>query len=333
MTGSFVRKFNRQQWLDSGSFLDRKTIFLDMSFWIGMSEGREPNFIELKELLVQKVTERKIICPVSPSLLLELKKRPSDPKRLQYCQLTEELSQGLSIRNWLAVFEDEFKNVVEGKPVGAQIAYSHFVEAFSGGLGIEFDEEWSQADADKAGELIFEDVSKLAIREVIAMDVDENQQGSIKFLRSGLARLAEQEHAERQTGSESPNAIEQAEFEALVRSVLPQIMNSSARIDPGALTALLTFSDEQKAVLLKQCPTFWCHLKLMTALRSNRQKLKENDFWDLQHAASALPYVTCFACDSGTRHLCSEMLKLDCKYSVTIISEIGELVEWVKTSS
>ena len=142
--------------------------------------------------------------------------------------------------------------------------------------------------------------------------------------------MTQQEQAWRQSHPDSRRTIEQAEFAATVRLVLPQILSSPTDISPSAFEGLLTTSIEEKAEMLKQCPTFWCHYQLMTALRLNRAKLDENDLWDLEHAASALPHVNCFACDNGTRHLCSEVLKLDDKYGTVVTSKIDDLVEWVK---
>ena len=245
----------------------------------------------------------------------------------------DELSQGLSIRNWPVIFKDEFGATVEGRHIEPQVAYSHFVEAFSAGMQLVFDETWSPVDADRASGLLFEYLDKLQIGEIVAIDVDENQEGSIRFLRNGLSQLTQNEQAWRQSHSDSRNTIEQAEFAATVQIVLPQILSSPADIDPTAFERLLITSIDEKAELLKKCPTFWCHSQLMTALRLNRSKLKENDLWDLEHAASALPYVDCFACDGGTRHLCSQVLKLDDKYDTAILSKVDDLTEWVKALS
>jgi hypothetical protein len=306
---------------------------LDLRFWIGMSEGQNASYIRLKELLSKLVAERKIICPVSPSLLLELKKRPSSLERTAYCKLMDDLSQGLSIRLWLVIFKEEFKSVVEERQIQPQIAYSHFVEAFSAGMQVAFPNTWSEADASKASDLIFDYLDKTTIGEIVEIEGGESQEGSITFLRNGLAQLAQKDRDWRQNHSDSWDTIEQAEFAATVRAVLPQIFSSPADIAPSSFEKLLATSIREKAEVLNQCPTFWCQHKLMTALRSNRAKIDENDLWDLEHVASALPYVSCLACDGGTRHLCSEVLQLDKRYGTTVISNVDDLVSWMETES
>lgn len=50
MAEQLVRKFDRRQWLATRDILARTTIFLDLRFWIGMSEEREHSYIELKRV-------------------------------------------------------------------------------------------------------------------------------------------------------------------------------------------------------------------------------------------------------------------------------------------
>jgi len=241
----------------------------------------------------------------------------------------DELSQGLSIRHWLVIFKEEFKSVVERRPIARQIAYSLFVDAFSAGMQVEVDSTWSEADARKASDLIFDHMGKMTIAEVIESRVDESQEGDITFLRNRLSQLAQQDKARRENHSDSWSTMEQAEFAATVQTVLPQI----ADVAPSSLAKLSATSIKEMAEVLNKCPTFWCQHQLMTALRSNRVEIQENDFWDLEHVASALPYVSCLACDRGTRHLCGEVLKLDNRYGTTIISDIADLLEWVRDCS
>jgi hypothetical protein len=330
MAEKLTYKFDRLRWLEAKGFLSRKTIFLDLSFWIGMAEGQSPSYIKLKGLLSKRVAERQVICPVSPSLLLELKKRPSSKKRAKYCQLMDELSLGLSIRHWLVIFKEEFKSVAEERRIEPQIAYSHFVDALSASMRVGFENAWPETDASRASNAIFDYVDKMTIGEIVEIEVDEGREGSITFLRNGLSQLAQHDKTWRQNHSDSWSTIEQAEFAATVRAVLPQITRALTEIALSSSEKLAAASIKEKAEVLNQCPTFWCQHKLTTALRSNRVEINENDLWDLEHVASTVPYVNCLACDSGTRHLCSEVLKLDSKYGTTTISDVDDLVEWVQ---
>jgi hypothetical protein len=245
----------------------------------------------------------------------------------------DELSQGLSTRTWRIIFREEFNSIIEGRPIERHIAYSHFIDAIFDGLQISFENTWPAEDAVRDSNLIFDYLKRKSICEIIEVGIDESREGSIAFLRKGLSQLARQEGNWRTDNQSDWNSVEQAEFAASVRVLLPQIFGSVISLTSPLLRKLSTKSNEEIADLPNQCPSFWCTYKLMTALRSNRTRISENDLWDLEHVASALPYVDCLACDGGTRHLSSEVLELDKKYGTVVLSNIADLVRWIKRIS
>ncbi len=331
MNNEFSYKFDRLEWLASKGFLSRTTVFLDLRFWIGMVEQRDSNHIKLRKLLSTLVKDQRVICPVSPSLLVELKKQPVSEKRTKYCQLMDQLSNGLSVRNWPSIFKDEFKSSVEKRMIDQGFGYSHFIEAFSAGMEIVFDKSWTDDQAKKARDLISADLDKMPISEVVNIEIDENKIGNMTFLRNGLSTIAKQKAEWKREHPNEAKNVEQAEFWSTYRVILPQILNAGPEIAFSKLEILSTTSQKDKIDLLNNCPTFWCHYQIITALRSNRSNLSENDLWDLEHATSALPYVKCFACDAGTRHVCSDVLKLDEKYGTNVISKVDDLITWLET--
>jgi len=306
---------------------------LDLSFWIKMTEEREPSYIKLKELLSKKVSDRKVICPVSPTLLVEFRKQPASEKLAKYSQLIDGFSQGLSIRNWHSLFKDEFTYITAEKKIESKVAYSHFADAFSSSTRLVFGQQWTEADLKKAGDIIFNHFVQMSVNKVFDIEMDENEIGNITFIRNRFSQLAEQEKAWRESHQDTRHVIEQAEFTATVNAVLPLIFSvliSATESSAPSFRNLTTTSLEDKKELLDRCSTFWCRYQLMTALRSNRAFLKENDLWDIEHAATVLPYVTCFACDGGTRHICSDVLRLDKRYGTMIVSKVDELIEFIE---
>ena len=129
--------------------------------------------------------------------------------------------------------------------------------------------------------------------------------------------------------------IERAEFASTVDALVPSAsLYLLQEANPMVVTRLLapsTMSDNEARETLKACPTFGCRYKLLAALRSHKSTVRENDLWDLQHVASATPYVDCLACDGGTRHICTQLAGLDDKYGTKIISKPREILEWVQS--
>jgi hypothetical protein len=332
MSKKFSITLDRSSWLRATGLLDRKTIFLDLNFWITMSEGEKASYRQLEKLLFDMVAAGEAVCPVCPTLLLEVKKRPISDKRTQYCDLMDELSCGLSLRHWTITFREEFRSTVEGHPVERELGYSHFIEALSIATHIEFDQTWPRADANQAASLISDHLHQVPIREMVNIEMEPHREGSITSLRTGLVELSRQEKEWRNEHSATSEDVERAEFSATLRALIPQILNSLQELDTSLLHKLISIPLEEKAALLDQCPTFYCQYKLVSALRSSRPRVKENELWDLEHAATALPYVDCFACDRGARHLCSDMLHLDDRFGTEVLSSVDDLIDWIQSA-
>ena len=321
---------DRSRWLKTSDLLDRQIIFLDLNFWIGLTEGTTADFRELERVLSEAVTVGQVVCAVSPSLLLEVKKRPASARRTQYCDLMDRLSCGLSLRQWQFVFADEFLCIIEDRKSERQIAYSHFTEALSSGTLIEWSNTPSAAEKDRAMQVIPEILYQMTIRDFVNIEVPEHEEGSISSLRAGLANLAKQEEEWREKFTDSRRDIEKAEFAATIRAVVPQIAELIPELPSQLLEYLASTSEEEKRELLDRCPSFHCNHKLVSALRTNRIRVRENDMWDTEHVVTALPYVDGFACDRGTRHLCSDVLQLDARFNTEVVSSAGKLINWIE---
>ena len=86
------------------------------------------------------------MCPVSPSLLMELAKRPRDTHRDSHSRLMDELSKGLSLRMVHDIFHHEFEAALEGQQAERQVAYSHFLDAVGGEITLPVPEGLAQSE-------------------------------------------------------------------------------------------------------------------------------------------------------------------------------------------
>lgn len=323
--------FNRLGWLRKTRYLLRPILFLDLNHWINLAEKQDKVYRELSETLHEAVDAGKLVCPVSPSLLMEVEKRPLSDKRDRYCQLMDRLSGKLSLRNELVVFAEEFRARGLDQQIERQIAYSFFIDAMSTGSRLEFPEGWTEESAEQAAKLSFDRITSTSISQAVNMFTEEQRDHNISILRNGWSQLAQQAGEWREQNEEvSAREIERAEFASTVDALVPHLAPFFVKADRSVLMKLSLMSDDEKREMLMACPTFWCRYKLLAAIRAHKKTLKENDLWDLQHVLSAAPYVDCLACDRGTWHMCTQLVRLDEKYETKIISKPDEILTWIR---
>lgn len=320
-------------WLESSRYLTRWVLFLDLNHWIKLSEEPDGVYRDLNKALHEAVDAGTLICPVSPSLLMEVQKRPLDDKRNRYCRLMDRLSGRLSLRVGPAIFAEEFRALALGQQIERQVAYSFFLDAMSSsGWRLDFPEGWTVEAAEQAAGMAFDRFTSMSIPQAVNILTDEQRGQNIGYLRDGWSKLARQAGEWREQNEEvSAREIEDAELASTVQSLVPYAAPFLlTEADLSALTRLYYMPEDDKREMLKACPTFWCEYKLLSALRSHKKKLKENDLWDLEHVASAAPYVDCLACDGGTRHICTQLARLDSKYGTEIVSKPEEIMSWLR---
>lgn len=325
--------FDRLGWLQRSGYLTRRILFLDLNYWISLYEERNDVYRELSKALHEEVDAGRLICPVSPSLLMEVQKRPRDERRYGYCQLMDRLSGRLSLRVGPAIFAEEFRALALGLTIEREVAYSFFLDAMSSGWRLNFPEGWTRQSSQQAARLAFDQFTSMSIPVAVNIPTDEQREQNITYLREGWSRLAQQAGEWREQNEEvSAREIEQAEFASTVQSLVPHAASFLlTEADRSVLTRLNSMSDDDKREMLEACPTFWCEYKVLAAVRSSRRTVGENDLWDLQHVASAAPYVDCLACDRGTRHICAQLVRMDEKYGTRIVARPDEILAWVRS--
>ncbi len=328
--GGISIDFDRSKWLDSTGYLTRRILFLDLNIWIGMYEQRNDVYRKLSKVLHESVDAGTLVCPVSPSLLMEVHKRPRDERRYGYSQLMDHLSGRLSLRVGPATFAEEFQALSLGRTIERQIAYSFFIDAMSSGSRLDFPDGWSRESAEQAARLAFGRVTSTSIPVFVNIPTDQQREESIEYLREGWRGLARQAGEWKEQNKEATaRKIEQAEFASTVQSLVPHAAPFLLGAERSVLERLHSMSERDKRSLLEACPTFWCHYKMLSAIRSHKRTLEENDLWDIEHVASAAPYVDCMTCDKGTQHICTQLVKLDKKYGTKITSKPEEILDWV----
>lgn len=251
----------------------------------------------------------------------------------------DQLSGRLSLRVDPAIFTQEFRALILGRTIERQIAYSFFLDAMSpSGWRLELSESGWPTLTEQTVRKASERFTSISVPQAINMPTEQQREQSMDPLRNGLKMLAQRagEWGE-QTEQASAEEIEQAEFGSTVDSLVPLAADALLEeADPLVIAGLHTtanMTNAERREMLEACPIFWCTYKLLASIRSHMGKITENDLWDLQHVASAAPYVDCLACDRRTRHICAQLVKMDEKYGTKIISKPEEILAWVRSET
>ena len=177
--------FDRVGWLQRTGYLTRRILFLDLHHWIKLAEERDEVYRELAKALIDVVDAGSLICPISPSILMEVEKRPQDDKRYKCCLLMDRLSGRLSLRVDQAIFTEEYRAQILGQRIDRQIAYSFFLDAMTSRSRMTFPEGWSEASAQQAARMAFDRLISMSIPVSVNMRTDEQRERNIGFLRQG----------------------------------------------------------------------------------------------------------------------------------------------------
>lgn len=302
----------RLHWLESTGYLQRRIVYLDLRYWIGMSEQVDDAHIALRELLREHVRDGRVICAISPSLILEIEKRPQSPKRDAYFALIDEFCLGLAIRPAPLMFKDEFYAALVGGRISRSLAFATIWHAYAD-MSLELPAGmWPQERLAEFAQLLYPAMAQMPIQEMTSQG-KQRADGTehAHRLHNAWVELCERERQARSTGVSTMAALLEAEFASAVQSYSMQIAEVVLRlpqVNSDALHALDGLPETRMRALLNSCPTFVSQYRLIAALRSNRRQLKPNDLWDISHIGTALPYVDCLGCDGGMRHICELVL-------------------------
>lgn len=318
-------QFDSQRWLEQCGYLNRKLLFLDLNFWIRLVKESTPTQLELKERLTTLVSSERILCPISPSMIMEVGKQPRSEYRDSQTNLMDELSCGLAIKLPPRVFPVEYKSESEGRHASRELIYSHFMDAMAETpLSLEGHPGLPEPLARLAAELVLDSQTKLSITKFMAESFNRTEgsfpggDSSSLRMNDAFSEKAAEWEKWKCSNTMTMEDIERSEFHGLLSEILPGILIQ----EPAART------HDRIAEVSKECPTCWCTYKAMAVLR-NRGGISGNDIWDVLHAGTAIPYVDCLACDRGTRNIYADRLKADERFGTRIVSNESGLSEWL----
>jgi hypothetical protein len=341
------------------SLQERRAIYLDLKFWIGLrnaeAAGRVPHpYSDLLIALRQAVSSGQVFCPISDSCFLEVFKQSDPTTRKKTAELIDELSLGITIIPFNLRIGTEIAHLLHAALAPEQVfpldqlvwtKLSYVLGHYSPPVGM-FDEHTSRA-IEKAFFDHMWTIPLVEMEQLIGGGLSSRDQDHHERLARTLTEGIE-EHAA------TLKSFDQAYEHELVgvldlyagraADILCDMAPPSMGPRPARDTAeygsierhclgllVAAMKTERGKATLRTLHIETC---MHAAVRWNKgQKFKANDFFDYQHAAAAVGYCDAFFTE---RSLCSVLtrsdLALDKRYGCTVVSTSEAALRYVRSA-
>ncbi|EPF7653822.1 TPA: hypothetical protein RQJ49_004495 [Vibrio vulnificus] len=299
-----------------------KIVFLDLCHWFRLLEDEA--YSDLKELCLEEVEEGKLVFPVSFSIINEFQKHKDKELVLNRIQFADKLSKRFSILHYYRLPRREFVRYSNQSATLKKIdVLTHWFDFFP----VEFNliqNGASKEHCDILGDQLL-DISPVEwLKYDVFWDMTQNINDKIYV---DLRNIIQNGYS---VGL-SRNVIKNEELDSMVDKFISELV-----IDPNLsndeLAAIKEFvnktpkTPEGRRKFFRNLPSLYMRSEVNTSLRYDKEKVKINDLWDLEHAIT-LPYTNIYVTDKPTAHTLKNTLKLERKFDVSILSSLEQLEE------
>jgi hypothetical protein len=315
--GITIPVFNKRDRSAIVAIANKPLVYLDSNVWIDITE----KIPEVAKRCRQLVHANKILFPVSLPTVDEVFQQPTKEKRLRVAELMDNLSRGICFRDSKMIHNLEASlalHVILGTSAAAikREQILTWIVEFAGRMMLKFPPTWKQQDADKFHNLI---LNRDELRSVNYL---------VKHLQGNQMRIENAERMKRYVdGMTASIAKSNSDFQHLAKDVRRKQLLLEERISvvkklisPKMSETLLKIVGPEKlletiAAISKQAgegghtrleqtmkvmPSLdlYCHILAERACNSAR-KVREQDFYDVEHAIVGGAYADFFVTSDG----------------------------------
>jgi hypothetical protein len=315
--GHEIAVFGNQDRSAISAAADKLLIYLDSNVWIDITE-RFPEVAKQCRRLVQK---DKVVFPVSFSAIDEVFQQPTVAKRLCVAALMDDLSKGICFRPSKTIHEMEANLALPIMLGNATASFKRekiltWIVEFAGTMVLKFPPSWNQVDAEKFHGLI---VGRPELRSVkwFVEHLDGNQMrienaermkryvegitASIKESNCRFKHLAKDVRRKQFLLEERISVVNNLISPKLSRNLL-KIVGPEKLLDTIATISKQVGEGGKKRLdqIMKVMPSLDlnCHILAERACNSAR-KVREQDFYDVEHAIVGGTYADFFVTSDG----------------------------------
>ncbi|PKA06380.1 hypothetical protein CH366_19415 [Leptospira harrisiae] len=323
----------------------RTKIYLDTNYWINIADAKASSndkFLKLYNLLSEKVTSGKIICPVSNVNFIEILKQTHN-SRLRVASVFDELSNLISIDlNHILLMEDilliQSLNSSESVLSFEKIPIWTFAAFIFGEISIS-GLDLNQSGNEKFKYTLFNKIKEQTYTEIL------NTLSNSPAKHSSFRELAHNENETSEKIKQYAKAINKKPSWAQIYSfaLSGNIINSKEKIlklieELKVPEPNITFENIlKKTANVQKLDQYIPSRKIISGIHAlysydSTRIYEPNDFEDFLHSCLALPYYDIFFTDkSNAKILTSDLLSFDKIYNCKIEYNLEKCIEIIES--
>lgn len=333
--------------------LRRTRVYLDLRYWIFLRDAdlgrpQKPVHARLLEVMLAGVAAGKLVCPITEVVFFELDRQGNTDRRMQTARMIDRLSGGFVIKNSCERYACEVRDLFEAAIGRRRLPeapcrrvwvrpYSFLGTPWLSGFGAEADLTLNKAFLSYAWTRSLED---------LLTDTPVPDDGSDDEFRETAARITELS-ATHAPDMRTFTKVYQDEVSGLIqahRDEISQLFRPYASalcrqagipegdlsiVDQQGLTLVYSAATDPKAH--RAVPLIRVMAGLYAYIRWQRHRpFQFQDFFDLRHAAAAIPYCDIFLTERFLKTACtSGPLNFGARYGTRIVSDEDEALDAV----
>jgi hypothetical protein len=327
-------------------------VYLDLNYWIilrdaSLGKPRRPEHSKLFEALVDRVDKDELICPVTDSVFFELDRQGNTDRRMDTARLIDRLSKGFVIKTcrerlWCELTEF-FEAAIGRRELPNRPAQNVWVKPYSF-LGTPQLSAWGGVEDRATNKAFLSYMWSRSLEELLTdtpvpddSSDEDSRQTAKSITKSSAARQASMRSFAQVLDEETRGLIDfhRAEvfhiFKPYACTLLPPGTNLAMcdpkRLEQAGLDLLYSFISANKPNWSLPLIRILAGLHAFIRWQRNHD-FQFNDFFDIRHAAAAIPYCDVFLTEKFFRTACtSNLLDFGKTFGTKIISSEADALD------
>lgn len=331
--------FDRRPFLDALDVGRRKRIYLDLSYWLKLTDQPSATWKDLLGALLGGVAAGRLICPVTPAHLLELAKLRDETQAKQCMDLISNLSRHVMFRDHGARIRDEIAYAVRNSHSPPALSAHPWWFAFSMYPDM-YGDMVLVSHPSPEGREVLEKLAPHLFRETVEKGLRHRYAGEFGYPEA--LKRAEETYEKSMAAfrARAPRGKvrfeEQFEVEAsdLIGRLAGRYLNIAASAGGNEIAARFMARYRTDAARrkyqLEHVPTLRVEAEVLAAWAESGAKYERNDYFDIENLVTATPYVHFLTGDRMMTHI-ARRLKWDRTFGLRIIDSPESLLEAIGT--